>query len=117
MDCNYCEYCRLYRRILDFLINVTEKEFKNPSYETTHIMLLDYIQQDGKDYDFALVVGWLYDEVDPDGEECYQLYAKVAYQSIDSVMVEYEYDWLMPYYNDDEVWDTESSLRYLLYRR
>lgn len=104
------EYCRLSRRMFEFLANVTEKELKNPSFETTHIMLLDSVEQNDKVYDFALVVGWLCEGTDADGEDYYQLFSKIAYQSIDCLMSDYDFDWYMPWYSDNDVCDTEISL-------
>ena len=64
------------------------------------------------DNDYAIVFGYLdgYDEEDAqitDGYGNYCLNGKVGYQSENSIMTEFEVDWLMPYNEENcETWDT-----------
>ena len=55
-------------------------------------------------YRWAIVMAWM----DYDNQDDWCIYAKVAYQPINSIMqCDYDIDWLMPINYNDEVWDTE----------
>lgn len=84
------------QRIKQFLKNI----FKNEDHEATWMYNLDV--HNGKRW--ALVVAWM----DYDDENDWQLYAKLAYQSTNCIMSEYDIDWTMPYDEETgEVDDTE----------
>ncbi len=87
-------------------------DLKNPNkWDYTGYVTLDVV--DGKRW--AIVIGWM-DGFEDEGISDYKrddcrLCGKVAYQSTNSVMQEYDYDWLMPYdENTGEVWDTDTSI-------
>ena len=99
----------LNKQVFDWLCAVTEQEYKNPNIDGTYFFRLATVEQDGKDYDFALVVGWCEYYYSPK-ETFHDLCGKIAFQSSNSCMQDYDIDWIMPSYQDGEVWDTECSL-------
>lgn len=52
---------------------------------------------------WAIVAGWM----DYDDNDDWQLYAKVAYLPTNSLMSEYDFDWIMPEEDDGYIFDTE----------
>lgn len=96
-------------QVFDWLYDITKQEYKNPTLDGTYYFPLRTVEQDGKDYDFALVVGWREYCYSPK-ETLHDLCGKIAFQSSNSCMFEYDIDWTMPANEDGEVWDTECSL-------
>lgn len=95
------------------LVSLCESAVKNlrDSHDLTMTVFVP-IERIG-DNDYAFVFGWVgyYDpEYSEDGEgNC--VCGKVAYQSKNSMMQEYDIDWLMPYDKETgEVNDTEISM-------
>lgn len=64
----------------------------------------DLSVKDGKRW--AFVVAW----VDYDNENKWELSGKIAYQPTNSLMQEYDIDWIMPTTSDGEVDDTEVTV-------
>ena len=63
--------------------------------------ILDLETHNGKRW--ALVAAWM----DYDCDDAWKVYAKLAYQPTDSLMQEYDIDWLMPIDENGDVDDTE----------
>ncbi len=82
-------------RIREFLQNVLENE----DHEAT--WFFDLATHNGKRW--ALVAAWM--DYDNDGH--WQAYGKVAYQTTNSIMQEYDIDWTMPY--DEESGEVDDS--------
>lgn len=55
---------------------------------------------------WAFVCAWL--DLDGDGE--YRLMGKIAYTPTQSAMSDYDYDWMMPYKENEDVYDTELEI-------
>lgn len=86
-------------RIKDFLQEVIDNEH----HESTWIF--DLVTHNGKRW--ALVAAWM----DYDDDDDWRVYAKLAFQPTNSLMQEYDIDWLMPYDEESgEVDDTELSV-------
>lgn len=94
-----------------------ERAWKEKNYGATYCETITY--NDGNEW--AAVAAWLLsDDCDPadcsecpyynEDEECegrYELYAKLAYCPENSMMNEYNFDWMMPSYDDGDVSDSE----------
>lgn len=84
------------QRIKNFLQNVIENE----DHEST--WFFDLETHNGKRW--ALVAAWM----DYDDNDDWKAYAKLAYQTTNTLMQEYDWDWTMPYDEEfGEVDDTE----------
>lgn len=56
---------------------------------------------------WAIVSAW----VDYDNDNHWRVYAKVAFKPRNSIMDDYDWDWVMPYDKQTgEVWDTETEV-------
>ena len=74
----------------------------NEDYESTWFLVLE--THNGKRW--ALVAAWMdYNDTDD-----WKLYAKLAYQPTNSLMQEYDIDWLMPTDENGECDDTELAV-------
>ena len=74
----------------------------NEDHESTWFLVLE--THNGKRW--ALVAAWMdYDDTDD-----WKLYAKLAYQPTNSLMQEYDIDWLMPTDENGECDDTELAV-------
>ena len=74
----------------------------NEDHESTWFLVLE--THNGKRW--ALVAAWMdYDDTDD-----WKLYAKLAYQPTNSLMQEYDIDWLMPTDENGECNDTELAV-------
>ena len=97
-------------KMIDELENMAKGIYNDMEFDATYMYHLAY---DDSNNEWAIVFGWEYDEdfwgVDED--EHRMVVGKVAYQPINSLMKEYDIDWLMPNIKDtDEVWDTEITV-------
>ena len=91
------------KRVVEYLAKCKEGCFHNT-----------ITNKDG--YDIAIVIGWTaFDDTDDKDkyfDDNHRLAIKVAYQSDKSFMqCDYDVDWLLPYYSNGEVFDSE----YILY--
>ena len=88
----------LKQKFKEFLQGVIDNE----DHEST--WFLDLETHNGKRW--ALVAAWMdYNDTDD-----WELYAKLAYQPTNSLMQEYDIDWLMPTDKNGEVDDTELAV-------
>lgn len=74
-----------------------------------------WLDTDNNGNNWAIVLGWSdgYEEDDSDelSDGTWHLTAKVAYQSHNSIMqCDYDVDWTMPYNEDGDVWDTDTTV-------
>lgn len=74
-----------------------------------------YLHTDDNDNDWAIVLGWQDGFESDETDDCMygtcRLCSKVAYQPSNSIMQEYDIDWLMPYDEESgEVYDNEVSI-------
>ena len=88
----------LKQRIKEFLQEVIDNEDRESTW------FLDLETHNGKRW--ALVAAWM----DYDNTDDWKLYAKLAYQPTNSLMQEYDIDWLMPTDENGEVDDTELAV-------
>lgn len=88
------------KEIVEFFIKSANTERENED-GCTYWWTLDYVD----DKQFAIVMGW--QQVDDD----YELCMKLAYLPMNSLMSEYDIDWIMPYDEDTgQVDDTNSEI-------
>jgi len=84
-------------KIMDALNDMREsKDFQATSYVPLGV---------DDDNIYAIVIAWM----DYDNTDDWTLYAKLAYQPKNSLMQEYDIDWLMPIDDNGDVIDTEIS--------
>ena len=77
-------------------------------FDSTYMYHLAY---DDNNNEWAIVFGWVNDNYYEDEVDQNWVVGKVAYQPVNSLMKEYDIDWLMPNIKDtDEVWDTEITV-------
>lgn len=90
------------KKMIKFFTKQAKAEWKNGISGTTYWYTLDIIN----DKEYAVVMGWN----DGFAEDKPTLCMKLAFLPTNSLMSEYDIDWLMPYDEQGEVDDTEMSI-------